>query len=77
MNKFAKLFFTFLCILISFFAHAQNQVEMADSFRAEGKIYVVLVMILVILAGFITYLVLIDRKISRLEKRLTDKNQLK
>ena len=31
---------------------AKAQVEMADDFRGEGKIYVVIAIILVILAGF-------------------------
>lgn len=74
MNKIVK-YLVLLCVLVSSAAHAQDKVEMADSFRAEGKIYVVLAMILIVLAGFIAYLVLIDRKISRLEKRLTDKDQ--
>lgn len=74
MNKIAKYFPIILLTLIHSVASAQQKVEMADAFRAEGKIYVVLTMILIILFGFIAYLVLIDRKISRLEKRLTDKD---
>jgi hypothetical protein len=47
--------------------------EMADRMRADGKIYVVVAMILVILAGFIFYLVLLDRKVRRLESLLGQK----
>jgi hypothetical protein len=43
---------------------------MADAFRAEGKIYVVVAVILLIFAGFIAYVVRIDRKVKRLEKEL-------
>ncbi len=42
---------------------------MADAFRSNGKIYVVVAVILTILAGIIFYLVRLDRKISRLEKK--------
>ncbi|TDH27905.1 CcmD family protein [Segetibacter sp. 3557_3] len=36
--------------------------------RTEGKIYVVMVVVLTILAGMLVYLVRLDRKISNLEK---------
>ncbi len=54
-----------------------QQVEMADAFRSEGKIYVVVVIILAILLGFIGYLFLLDKKINRIEKLLGDKKQTK
>lgn len=47
-----------------------QSVEMADTFRQEGKIYVVVAVILVILGGLAAYTVAIDRKVSRLEKEL-------
>lgn len=50
-------------------AQAQERtVAMADTFRSNGKIYVVVAVILVILAGLVLYLVRLDRKISKLEK---------
>ena len=52
---------------------AQQEVEMADTFRSEGKIYVVVAIVTLILLGLIGYLILIDRKVNKLEKRLTDK----
>lgn len=51
-------------------AHAQEAPEMADRMRQEGKIYVVVAILGVILLGFILYLFLLDRKVTRLEKRL-------
>lgn len=50
-----------------------TEVSMADGFRAEGKIYVLVAIILTILAGLIFYLFRIDRKISRLEKEIPQK----
>jgi hypothetical protein len=54
-----------------------QQAEMADGLRAEGKIYVVVLMILIVLAGLITYLFLIDRKLAKMERLLDEKKQTK
>jgi hypothetical protein len=43
-------------------------VEMADRLRANGKIYVVVAVLLTIFAGLIAYVIRLDRKIGRLEK---------
>lgn len=53
--------------------HAQDTasgkpVEMADRMRADGKIYVVIAVLLTIFIGIIAYVIRLDRKISRLEK---------
>ena len=60
-----------LCLLIfSFFTlviNAQNT-EMADTMKSNGKIYVVIAVMLTILAGIILYLIRLDRKITKLEK---------
>ena len=71
--KFCLL--TAVAVLSSFSMFAQEHVEMADTMRSEGKIYVVVAMILVILFGFIGYLFTIDRKMGRLEKRLEDRSK--
>ncbi|MCB0428957.1 MAG: CcmD family protein [Flavobacteriales bacterium] len=48
---------------------AQNsQVEMADRLRADGMIYVVVAVLVIIFLGLTIYLVNIDRKVSKLEK---------
>jgi hypothetical protein len=41
---------------------------MADLMRSEGRIYVVIAVMLTILGGLLAYLVRLDRKISKLEK---------
>ena len=50
--------------------YANEQVEMADQFRKEGKIYVLTGVICLIFGGIITYLIVIDRKVNRLEKEM-------
>jgi CcmD family protein len=54
-------------LFLSFFANAQD-VKMADVMKENGKIYVVIAVMLTILAGLVLYLVRLDRKISKLEK---------
>jgi hypothetical protein len=47
---------------------AGDQVEMADLMRSEGKIYVVVAILVLIFAGIVGYLIKIDRKLTKLEK---------
>lgn len=47
---------------------AMAETEMADTMRANGKIYVVVVVLATIFAGIFAYLVMLDRKIARIEK---------
>ncbi|OSZ78630.1 CcmD family protein [Chitinophagaceae bacterium IBVUCB1] len=64
-----KLSILFILLITSLAAQAQeNAPEMADKFRADGKIYVVVLVLATIFAGIIAYLIRLDRKISKLEK---------
>ncbi|SFA45228.1 CcmD family protein [Pedobacter suwonensis] len=45
-----------------------NGVEMADSLRSNGKIYVVVICIVIILVGLLAYLFSIDRRLKKIEK---------
>ena len=56
-------------MFLPFVSNAQS-VEMADGFRQEGKIYVVVTVAGVILAGIFVYLFLLDKKVSKIEKQL-------
>jgi len=51
---------------------AEPDVEMADVLRRDGKIYVVVIVLLTVLGGVVVYLVSLDRKVSKLEKQLRD-----
>ena len=62
--------FSLLFVLTSFIVNAQAEIEMADQFRADGKIYVVIAVVSIILAGLFVYLFRLDRKITNLENRL-------
>ena len=45
-----------------------QEIEMADTMRSEGKIYVVVAVVLIILLGLLGYTTHIDRILSKLEK---------
>ena len=66
-NLFVRFIFILAGIFLSSAAFAQ-QVEMADSMRSNGKIYVVVAVCLTILIGLFIYVFLLDKKMSRLEK---------
>ena len=74
MEKLIKNLLAFSLLFVSVFANAQAEVEMADGMRSEGKIYVVVGIILIILTGFVVYLVTLDRKVKKLENLLGEKN---
>ena len=44
--------------------------QMAEGMRSNGKIYVVVAVLVIILTGLIVYVVRLDRKLSRLEKNI-------
>jgi len=74
MNKTKLLAVT--GFLFSFIpAFAQQEVPMADRLRSEGKIYVVVIMILIVLAGLIIYLFMMDRKVKKLEKLVSERKK--
>ena len=48
---------------------------MADTMRANGKIYVIVGIILIVLLGLITYLILLDRKVKKLENLVEERHR--
>ena len=70
----AALGLTGLLLFVSVSVWAQEilpdePVQMADGLRSSGKIYVVVAVVITILAGLFAYLISLDKKISRLEKK--------
>lgn len=59
-----------LTLLFTTNLFAQQEVEMADKMREDGKIWVVVAVIAVVFTGIIAYLIMLDRKISKIEKGL-------
>ncbi len=52
--------------------YGNTKVEMADTMRSNGKIYVVVAVIITIFAGMVFYTFTIDRKIKKLEEKEND-----
>ncbi|MFT6715711.1 MAG: putative integral membrane protein [Saprospiraceae bacterium] len=73
LNKYFKnIALTLLLCMMSMISVAQNpnDVEMADVMRDNGKIYVVVAVLSIILGGLFVYLISLNMKISKLEKEL-------
>jgi len=67
---FPKTILLLFLVVASIAASAQtSDVDMADLMRENGKIYVVITVLSVILAGFIINLILVDRRLRKLEKQ--------
>ncbi len=68
INRFTILL---AVMLVSTFSFAQaKEVEMADTMRSNGKIYIVVAVCLTILVGLFLYVFSLDRKLSKAEKEL-------
>ncbi len=69
MKIIRKISLLFPALFYSLLIQAQDKpVQMADTMRSNGRIYVVVAVVLTILSGLILYVARLDRKISRLEK---------
>ncbi len=65
---YRRFLFLLMTLLAGPYAFAQQEIEMADNLRAEGKIYVVVICLTIIVIGLLLYIVRLDRKIGKLEK---------
>jgi hypothetical protein len=77
-KKIYQILFTIIALTAALSLSAQNsmgdkKVEMADAMRSNGKIYVVVAVLVIILSGLILYVARLDRKISRLENEAPNK----
>ena len=62
-------FLLFIAMLVSAACIAQRQdIEMADTMRSNGKIYVVVAVCLTILIGLFLYMANVDSRLRKLEK---------
>ena len=49
-----------------------QETQMADVMRSNGKIYVVVATILIVLIGLFIYLFAIEKKVKKLEQKIED-----
>ncbi len=82
--KIFKVFAAFLMMLSSLMLTAQklpigeqdysnSSIEMADAMRADGKIYILVAIILIIFIGFIVYLFRTEQKVKKLEEEIKNR----
>jgi len=79
MKKLLTILSLFLCLSLSAQedgfrvtaeSYSDNNVEMADKMRSNGKIYVVVGVVLIIFIGLIGFTVSIDKKLRRVEREV-------
>jgi CcmD family protein len=71
--KYLKILLSiFILSIASGLAQAQSDVEMADVMRSNGKIYVVVATLSVVLLGILLYVIVLDRRISKLEHEIKE-----
>jgi CcmD family protein len=64
------ILYIFLLASVPSFAGEYPDPPMADAMREDGKIYVVITVMAVVFVCVAAYLVIIDRKVKKLEERL-------
>lgn len=72
MNKTIAFIFSILMLTLSETSFAQNDVinqENATILHQNGQIYLVVLVLVTIFAGIIFYLIKLERKLNRLEKK--------
>jgi CcmD family protein len=71
LNRVVALLLPLLLLVSTAFAQATaGEPEMADALRQSGKIYVVVLVLVIIVTGLLVYLVRLDGKVSRLEREV-------
>lgn len=64
------ILFVLMLTSIDSFCQATEKIEMADVLRQDGKIYTVVLGLVVILTAMIVLLIRVERKIFKLEKEM-------
>jgi CcmD family protein len=74
LSRGVALLLPLLLLVGAAFAQATTvQPEMADGLRQSGKIYVVVLVLVIIVVGLLVYLVRLDGKVNRLEKEVENR----
>ncbi len=71
MQKIKHLVTLLLLMLVTLFVKAQQgtgETTFGETMRSNGRIYVVVAVVVTILIGLILYLVRLDRKMTKIEK---------
>lgn len=71
IQTFRLLVLGLLTVLPTLLIHAQSP-EMADVMRSNGKIYVVVAILVAIFLGIVLYLFVLERRVKKMEDHLND-----
>jgi hypothetical protein len=66
-NSLLRILSLVLSFLLPLLSQAQAP-EMADEMRSNGKIYIVLACVLLVLGGMLAFLLILESRLSKLEK---------
>lgn len=66
-----KLLSCLMLLIFPLLAMAQNSVPMAGAMRSNGKIYVVVAVVVLIFMGILFFLIGLEKRLRRLEKQAT------
>ncbi len=69
MDKIKRGIAVFIMAVTTLYATAQDAVPPADLMHSNGKIYVVMTVVAIIVTGLLLYVISVDRKIGKLEKK--------
>ena len=69
LRKFSLSLIAVTVTVISAAAQQTQEVEMADVLRRDGKIYTVVIGLVVVVTGLVIFLVRVDRRVERLGKK--------
>lgn len=73
MIKKLVLFFLVFVSLVSNAQETMAEPSMADTFRSEGKIYVVIAVMATVFLAVLVYLIMIERRLKKLEEDIKNK----
>lgn len=70
MDKLKRIGAVIVVAFVSCYANAQTVAPKTDIMRSNGKIFVVMAVIIIIMLGFFIYLISVDKKLTKIEKNL-------
>ncbi len=71
MQKIKTIFYFFILVFSTMVVHGQEgtgKTDFGETMRSNGRIYVVVAVMLTILIGLILYVVRLDKKMTKMEK---------
>ncbi len=72
MKKIISFILLQIIAISAFAQRPESSVEMADLMRSNGKIYVVIAVLLTIFAALLLFLISQEMKLKRMEKKLNE-----